>query len=668
MKMKPNLRRALSKRSPSELVELHDAWVGGDPPAERTTLVRQLRRRMKEPTAAAAVRRRLSEAAARILDPLLVAGEEGVEFSGLRRELAADGLKTGALRSGLTELLSYGLAIASASGGARSNGDTLWWVPIEVADALQSAAEDGLSPAGLLTLHGHLEHRFRRDHDDDAAAEQARKMYRFLAAESALCARVGDLPEAARTIVERAITDWGGLVPVEELDTLGAKPTSAAKLRELLEEASLGTIGTLDLERHGIRQRGQVLAVFNEAVLASLRSSAREHPVEPRDTASIGVDFVSNFSRFAAFVGDENVRFTVRGTIFKSTGKRIADSLIPNPGREFRRREILELEYRFALRYRFIDRTGERSFRLTPEGLDFLALPLIEKQRLMLDWLVEDQELPGDMAHQLRLRRIALRYLKRLEPGTWYDAMFLPFVVRNHYIATLGTECEDPGDGASFPVRSSADLQSLAWNLFTWARKHLYLLGVIDMGYDRSGRACAIRLTQMGAELLGMIPSRELEGAGHLVVNPDFEVVLFPDEHSHTLVYQLDRFCERELTDSLYHYRISPGSLHRALQEGVRLDEILKLLRERSRTPLPQNVAYSLESWARSDGLVTWHEDGRLVCETPEILDRLQLHPELGRLGLERLDRETLVVQKQVASDQLAGWFRDYGVSLRIAS
>jgi hypothetical protein len=357
----------------------------------------------------------------------------------------------------------------------------------------------------------------------------------------------------------------------------------------------------------------------------------------------------------------------VRGTIFKSTGKRIAESLIPNPGKEFRRREILELEYRFALGYRFIDRTGERSFRLTADGQDFLRKPLAAKQRLMLDWLIEDRDLPGDMAHQLRLRRTALRFLKRLEPGVWYDAMFLPFVARNHYLATLAAEIDSAAEAKSFPVRSSADLRSLAWNLFNWIRKHLYLLGVVDMGYDATGRASAIRLTKMGAELLEIIPGRDLEGAGHVVVNPDFEVVLFPDERSHELVYALDRFCERELSDSLVHYRITPGSLHRGLQQGVGLDEVLELLRDRSRTPLPQNVVYSLESWARSDGMVTLHDDGRLVCDTPEILDRLQLHPELGRIGLEREGRDTLRLLGPVDEGELNGWVRDFGVSLRIA-
>jgi hypothetical protein len=223
-------------------------------------------------------------------------------------------------------------------------------------------------------------------------------------------------------------------------------------------------------------------------------------------------------------------------------------------------------------------------------------------------------------------------------------------------------------DDATFPVRSSADIQSLAWNLLTWIRKHLYVLGIVDMGYDKSGRASAIRLTKLGAELLEMIPGRQLEGAGHIVVNPDFEVVLFPDERSHELVYELDRFCDRELSDSLYHYRISPGSIHRGLQQGLDLDSMMDLLVKLSRTPIPRNVLFSLESWARMDGLVTYHPDGRLICETPEILDRLELHPKLEQLGLKRLDHSTLTVSTSVDEEQLQSWVRDFGVSFRSTS
>lgn len=664
--MKPiTLARALASRSDSELVDLHDRWVGGEPPPRRAEIVMALRGRMREAGAVSARIAELSAPQLAVLRLLLADAGRALGFESLRRAAEAAGHSSSSLRTALADLVARGLAAEiPAARRAGANAGLSWGAPEETAAAAGQQAPAGRGPGAALTLNGWLEHRMRQRGGAGAAGEQARRMYLLLAGETALRARLDGLAPALREFVHEAVTRHGGLLPMDALERTGT-PLGADALRQALEAASLGTLCDLDLEAYGLRQRGDVLVLFHETVLAHMLRLAEEQPPQPQHVASIGTDFVSNFARFASFVEGDTVRFTVRGTIFKSTGKRIAESLLPNPGREFRRLEILELEYRFALECGMIDRTGERSFRLTPHGNAFLRRPLLDKQRLMLDWLIEERKLPGDLAHQFPLRRTVLRWLKRLEPGRWYDAMFLPFVARNHYLATLPDLGAHARDASSFPVRASADLQSLVWNLFLWIRKYLYLLGIVDMGYDASGRATALRLTPLGAELLEMIPSRALRAEGHLVVNPDFEVVLFPDQHSHALIYELDRFCEREQKDTLYRYRITPGALHRALAQGMTLDEILAVLSARARTPVPQNVAYSLESWARKSGLLTVHPDGRLHCELGEILDRLAGHPQVRRAGAERTAPDVLTLRRPLERDDLAEIALDLGVGVR---
>jgi hypothetical protein len=666
--VKINLARTLATRSDSELVDLHDQWIGGDPPTRRPKLVLVLRTRMRD---ARAVRERASELRrepAAVFRLLAAESGRAHSFERLRRDAESMGLAIVGLRAALADLVAAGLVAeipaARRNGAAAQVAGPTWGVPEEIAIALDERLAVPGGPGALLTLSGWLEHRLRQRGLNGAASEQARRMYRLLANEAALCARVDGLTPEVREFFDRAAVRWGGIVPLDALPDL-APGLAPEHLGQAMEQASLGTLCDLDLEPHGLRQRGDVLVIFHEAVLAHLKRVAAAQPAHPVHVASIGTDFVSNFARFASFVEGDTVRFTVRGTIFKSTGKRISESLLPNPGREFRRLEILELEYRFALEAGMIDRTGERSFRLTPLGHAFVRKPLRDKQRLMLDWLTEDRRLPGDLAHQLPLRRTVLRWLKRFEPGQWYDAMFLPFLARNHYLATLPDLGQAAREAVSFPQRSSADLQSLSWNLFLWIRKYLYLLGIVDMGYDASGRAMALRLTPLGADLLEMLSGRSLESAGHLVINPDFEIVLFPDQGSHELIYELDRFCEREQKDTLYRYRITPGALHRALGQGMTLDEILALLRQHSRTPLPQNVAFSLESWARKSGLVTVHLDGRLHCELVEIVDRLALHPQLQRAGAERTAPDSLRLRSPMDRDDLAAIARNLGVSVR---
>jgi hypothetical protein len=591
-----SLARTLALRSESELVDLHDRWIGGVPPLRRPELVQVLRDRMSEPLVVSNLCSGLYGALAPVFRVLSQNVGIGMEIEFVSAAAMKEGVAERSVRHALADLVATGL-VAHVHTGRNGTTRNVWGIPIELREILPLAGAPEAVTSSPLSLRGWLDAFYRKRMPGVSSGEAVRKMYRMLAADAAIMQRVDSLSAPLQTVIVELVSRWGGILPASQAGELHS-PLHLDEIAAGLENASLGTLQVLNLEASGIRQNGRVITVFHEVVLTLLRARSGTSTYPPECIASIGVDFVSNFSRFASFVEGDTVRFTVSGTIFKSTGKRIAEELLPNPGREFRRFEILELEYRFALACNFIDRTGQRSFRLTPAGQEFLANSLLDKQRLMLDWLLEDRALPGDLAHQLRMRRTTLRYIKRLQPGVWHDAMFLPFVVRNHHLAAITALEETRPDHSSFPVRSSADIQSLAWNLLVWMRKYLYLLGIIDMAYDSTGRAVAIRLTRVGAELLDMIPGREIEGSGHIVVNPDFEVVLFPDQRSHDLIYQLDRFCDREFTDSLYHYRISPTSLHRGLSEGVTLKELLELLTERSRTPLPQNVRYSLESWA----------------------------------------------------------------------
>lgn len=665
--MRITLARTLKQRALSELSYLHELWVGGAPPRARAKVIQGLVERMQEGPAAATVRAKLDPSEDAVLRALLEKSGNAREFDDIRDSAVREGLTSTEVRSALAQLVQCGLVVnvSLRDAGQTSN---LWGVAKETGRALRDAETQAPCPKELLSLRGWLVRHLRQE---GAAAEQAEAqagtLHRLMGAVPVVRGRVAALGDEVRSACEQIATQHGGILAVRELEGAGIT-LSANELRQELEDASLGTVGDLDLERHGLRQRGQVVALFLETLQAILTDPDRALAA-PADTASIGVDFVSNFDRFANFVDDETIRFTVRGSIFKSTGKRLAERLLPNPGREFGRLEILEMEYRFALAFRFIDRTGQRSFRVTEDGKEFLALSLSQKQRRMLDCLTEDRDMPGDVAHQIPMRRAVLTVLQQFQPNAWIEAMALPFLARHQYLAELPSDDAMPADNGSFPLRASSDLNNLAWNLFTWVRKHLYLLGFINMGYDEGGRATCVQLTEMGAEFLGMIPATELAAAGHVVVNPDFEVVLFPGPRAHELVYRLDRFADREKADNLVHYRMTPASLHRALSEGVGLDEILSLLRELSRTPLPQNVEYSLESWARSDGMVTYREsESLLTCESPEILDRIARHPELGRIGLDRIDRNQMKICGPVDLDPLTDWIRDYGVSIRIAS
>ena len=239
------------------------------------------------------------------------------------------------------------------------------------------------------------------------------------------------------------------------------------------------------------------MIAFNEVALAWLRRVAVPSATRTRPTTRPPSGWTScrTCRASSSFIIDHNVRFTVRGEIFKTTEKRILQELIPNPGRELAREEVLNFIYGFSRHARLIESTGERTFALTSQGRDWEPRPLEDKMKTLLEYTIEERQLGGEYFHQAQMRRIYLRLLKRIEVDIWYDLMYLPFLARNTYLSNLDELAVEDyfqagAEGGRYVAQE--DLQRLAWNLVGWVRKRLYLLGLVDLGYDGHGRPVAM--------------------------------------------------------------------------------------------------------------------------------------------------------------------------------
>jgi hypothetical protein len=171
----------------------------------------------------------------------------------------------------------------------------------------------------------------------------------------------------------------------------------------------------------------------------------------------------------------------------------------------------------------------------------------------------------------------------------------------------------------------------------------------------------------LGAELLGAEPAGDVGGhRSHIVVNPDFEVILFPGDDEHAVVHTFDRFCERLKTDRIHLFRLSKDTVHAALNDGMSYLQILQELRDRSRTPLPQNIVFSLEDWADQAGVILVNGDGVLRAGRREALDRLLAIPALAdRVHARRSGTEAELVEG-CDLQQLCQQARDLGVLIDV--
>ena len=379
----------------------------------------------------------------------------------------------------------------------------------------------------------------------------------------------------------------------------------------------------MELERYGIQHDDDTLIVFNEVTLAWFkRVAVPSDPDAPHDEAALGVDADGEHLALPRLHHRPRGALHRQGEIFKTTEKRILTDLIPNPGRELERAEILQFIFDFARRSGFIEVTGERTFKLTAAGREWEAQDLDAKLDGLFDH-IGTFDLEHESVHQIAMRRVLLKMMKRLEVGIWYDVMYLPFLARNAYLAQLdGLGVADQIDAlGKDAVGASEDLQRLSWNLVNWVRKRLYLLGIVDLGYDTKGHPVAMRLTRIGARVLGIDAGvSELSGLGRLIVTPDFEVVLFGEGDDADLVHDLDRFTDRVKEGATRQFRIDDRSVHRGLVEGLTVARMSEILTNNARTPVPKNVLQSIRGWAQQAGLLVLDADLVVRGQDPELV------------------------------------------------
>src|SRR5260370_35098726 len=108
-------------------------------------------------------------------------------------------------------------------------------------------------------------------------------------------------------------------------------------------------------------------------------------------------------------------------------------------------------------------------------------------------------------------------------------------------------------------------------------------------------------LTDLGAMVLlpeaKRAPTTEQNGNRTLVVQPRFEMLLLQPDLS--TLYSLLPFAQVNQVGVVSRLTLTRESILRGVAAGSTAERILQLLEERSQKGVPQNVAYTLNHWAR---------------------------------------------------------------------
>ncbi len=525
---------------------------------------------------------------------------------------------------------------------------TVWGIPFELGGLLLwLERRDDVGLAHPLTLEGFLERKSWVEGGGKRSDPQARRyVYRILSSPEGIAKRWERLSPSLRLAAGRALEEQGGILPISVYRKMeGVPPWEGARWRAELEREALGTVRFLSLVRFGVDLKEECLILFLETCRAFLGKARLAEPPPERESLS-GVDLVSNLSRLLHLAGKTPLRLTDQGRPHKWAEKKIREALLPMGGSSVPPGEAFRFLVRYAWSRGLLEAEGGQ-WVPSPAAGEVETLDLEERTRDLLEFALKDGSAPGDLYHQVRMRKRLLVFLGNLEKGVWVPPMAFPFLARNAYLAGL-TPLEGEGFFQGRLRRSFlGSLETpflMALHLRDWISRRLHLLGLVEMGFCR-GRPAGFTLTPMGRKILGARDSREEPGpedqgaAGErstILVTPDFEVLLFPGKDREEAVHFLDRFAQRTVSDRVVHFQLSRESVARGIQGGLGGEVLLEWLENRSRAPLPGNVRWGLAEWGERRGFRRTPEGHFLVEGQEALLERLLNRKDMEEYLLER--------------------------------
>ncbi len=174
----------------------------------------------------------------------------------------------------------------------------------------------------------------------------------------------------------------------------------------------------------------------------------------------------------------------------------------------------------------------------------------------------------------------------------------------------------------------------------------LYWLGLVDLGYISSDdNVTAFKLNEIGGDLLSrqqLQPCKSEEGK---ITIDSYGKIIFPDRFERAIRYQVSRFTDWDgKSNNSYIYSISPSSLNRAKEQGLKVVQFLRLMQSVLSHPFPPKLKTALELWDNSGTKAYFSNATLLHIDEPTIIDALQ-SSQVKKFILAVLNSNTVAVE-----------------------
>ncbi len=249
-------------------------------------------------------------------------------------------------------------------------------------------------------------------------------------------------------------------------------------------------------------------------------------------------------------------------------------------------------------------------------------------------------------------RAFLLGLLEAIPEGKWWS---LPAFIRD--IKTKYPDFQRPaGDYDSWFIKRAADGEYLRgfayWDLIDGAliryfiTKILFWLGKVELAVPEEGaEPTAFRVVREKME--------ERSEDGKLVARSNGQIAV-PRFTPRVVRYQIARFCEwNEAREGEYRYSITPSSLQKAGEQGLKVEHLLSLLAKHAAGGIPPVLVKALKRWEANGTEARMQTQVILRVSRPEVLEELRKSKAARFLG-EMLGPTAAVVKEGAQSKVLA--------------
>jgi hypothetical protein len=267
----------------------------------------------------------------------------------------------------------------------------------------------------------------------------------------------------------------------------------------------------------------------------------------------------------------------------------------------------------------------------------------------------------GEWTNQpLATRKFLLGLLEAIPAGQWWSMNAFVRLIKERY-----ADYQRPaGDYDSWFIRRLSDGVFLrgfpSWDEVDGALVRyliggpLFWLGLADLALPEPGlEPSAFRIRSNVEGQKSDLPSLISDESGKLTVVSNGRISV-PRSVPRAARYQIARFCDwEEEKEDEYRYRVTPSALTRAGEQGLKVGQLLALLRKYAAAPIPPPAVQAIQRWENKGTEARLETRTILRVSSPEVLDELR-KSKAGRFLGESLGPTAVVVNPGAGPKVLA--------------